>query len=136
MILAHNLNTAMKRLVLGEDWATKRMKALRFRLIGLPGRVVRHARKLIIRLGAGPEALETIVNARAAIRALACGPAGSTAAAGHSASWGQPPATVSGGNAPPCPALRLREPRRLHSLKTELAHRAAAHKTEAISMPH
>jgi hypothetical protein len=52
------------------------MKALRFRLIGLPGRVVRHARKLIIRLGAGPEALETIVNARAAIRALACGPAG------------------------------------------------------------
>ena len=76
MILAHNLNTAMKRLVLGEDWTTKRMKALRFRLIGLPGRVVRHARKLIIRLGAGPEALETIVNARAAIRALACGPAG------------------------------------------------------------
>ena len=59
-----------------QDWTTKRMKALRFRLIGLPGRVVRHARKLIIRLGAGPEALETIVNARAAIRALACGPAG------------------------------------------------------------
>ena len=57
MILAHNLNTAMKRLVLGKDWATKRMKALRFRLIGLPGRVVSHARKLIIRLGAGAEAL-------------------------------------------------------------------------------
>ncbi len=76
MILAHNLNAAMKRLALGKDWATKRMKALRFRLIGLPGRVVRHARKLIIRLGAGAEALETIVNAREAIRALACGPAG------------------------------------------------------------
>jgi hypothetical protein len=52
------------------------MKALRFRLIALPGRVVRHARKLIIRLGAGAEALETIVTAREAIRALACGPAG------------------------------------------------------------
>jgi hypothetical protein len=76
MILAHNLNAAMKRLVLGKDWATKRMKALRFRLIALPGRVVRHARKLIIRLGAGAEALETIVNAREAIRALPCGPAG------------------------------------------------------------
>ena len=71
MILAHNLNTAMKRLVLGKDWATKRMKALRFRLIGLPGRVVSHARKLIIRLGGGAEALATIVNARQTIRALA-----------------------------------------------------------------
>jgi hypothetical protein len=39
-ILAHNLNAAMKRLVLGKGWVTKRMKALRFRLIGLPGRVV------------------------------------------------------------------------------------------------
>ena len=76
MILAHNLNTAMKRLVLGKEWTTKRMKALRFRLIGLPGRVVSHARKLIIRLGAGAEALATIVNARQAIRALNCGPAG------------------------------------------------------------
>ena len=32
----------------------KRMKALRFHLIGLPGRVVSHARKLIIRLAPGP----------------------------------------------------------------------------------
>jgi hypothetical protein len=70
------MNTAMKRLVLGKDWATKRMKALRFRLIGLPGRVVRHARKLIIRLGADVEVLSTIVAARQTIRALACGPAG------------------------------------------------------------
>jgi len=35
MILAHNLNTAMKQLVLGKDWLTKRMKALRFRLLGV-----------------------------------------------------------------------------------------------------
>lgn len=74
--LAHNLNTAMKRLALGEDWTTKRMKALRFHLIGLPGRVVRHARRLIIRLGTGADALATIVTARQTIRALACGPAG------------------------------------------------------------
>ena len=31
-ILAFNLNAAMKCLVLGERWATKRMKALRFHL--------------------------------------------------------------------------------------------------------
>ena len=41
-ILAHNLNTAMKRLVLGTGWLAKQMKALRLRLIGLPG-LVSHA---------------------------------------------------------------------------------------------
>ena len=76
MILALNLNAAMKRLVLGKGWVTKRMKALRFHLIGLPGRVVSHARQLIIRLGAGAEALATFITARQTIRALACGPAG------------------------------------------------------------
>jgi hypothetical protein len=75
-IIAHNLNATMKRLVLGKEWATKRMKALRFRLISLPGRVISHARQLIIRLGAEARALETILNARQAIRALASGPAG------------------------------------------------------------
>jgi hypothetical protein len=59
-----------------DEALTKRMKALRFRLIGLPGRVVSHARKLIIRLGAGAEALGLIISARQAIRALACGPSG------------------------------------------------------------
>jgi hypothetical protein len=75
-ILAHNLNAAVKQLALGKNWATKRMKALRFHLIALPGRVVHHARKLIIRLGAGAEALKTIVDARQAIQALPCGPGG------------------------------------------------------------
>lgn len=75
-ILAHNLNAAMKQLVLGEAWVVKRMKALRFRLIALPGRVVSHARRLIIRLGAGVEALSMIVAVRQTIRDLACGPAG------------------------------------------------------------
>jgi len=75
-ILAHNLNTLMKRLVLGAGWVTRRMKALRFHLLALPGRVVRHARRLIIRLGVGADTLGAIVAARQAIRALACGPAG------------------------------------------------------------
>ena len=75
-ILAFNLNAAMKRLALGERWATTRMKALRFHLIGLPGRVVSHARKLIIRVGGGAEALATLLDARRSIRALAQEPAG------------------------------------------------------------
>jgi hypothetical protein len=75
-ILSLNLNAAMKRLILGKHWIAKRMKAVRFHLIGLPGRVVSHARKLIIRLGGGAEAMTTFLNARQTIRALACGPAG------------------------------------------------------------
>ncbi len=53
MVLAHNLNAAMKRLVLGPAWVARRMKAMRFALIALPGRVIRRARRLIIRLAPG-----------------------------------------------------------------------------------
>jgi len=69
-ILAHNLNALMKSLVLGPDWAAKRMKALRFALINLAGRVVRHARRLIIRVNGAGEALTTLLAARRAILAL------------------------------------------------------------------
>jgi hypothetical protein len=75
-ILAHNLNAAMQRLVLGQAWVGKRMKALRFRLISLPGRVITHARRLIIRIGAEAQTLQTILKARQTIRALAAAPTG------------------------------------------------------------
>lgn len=75
-ILAFNLNAMMKQLALGKDWAAKRMKAVRFHLIGLPGRIVSHARRLVIRLGGGAAALATFINARQNIRALAQGPSG------------------------------------------------------------
>jgi hypothetical protein len=75
-ILTFNLNAAMKRLALDASWAPQRMKALRYHLIGLPGRVVTHARKLIIRVGGGARALATILDARQRIRVLARGPAG------------------------------------------------------------
>jgi len=55
-ILAMNLDSAMRRLVLGElddSWLTRRLKAVRFRLIGLPGRVVEHARTLWLKVSAG-----------------------------------------------------------------------------------
>jgi hypothetical protein len=60
--------------VLGGDWAARRMKAMRFHLIALPGRVVRHARRLIVRLSAG--ALDLIRDLRAAILALHPAPSG------------------------------------------------------------
>ena len=64
----------MKRQVLGGDWGTRRMKAMRFHLIALPGRVVRHARRLIVRLSAG--AVDLIRDARAAILSLQPAPSG------------------------------------------------------------
>ena len=70
MILAFNLNSAMKRLVLEGSWAAKRMKAIRFSLIGLPGRVVYHARGLIVRLVKNHPSLEVLVKARQRIMEL------------------------------------------------------------------
>lgn len=74
MIIAHNLTALMKRLALGTGWMSKRMKAMRFHLINLPGRVVHHARRLIIRLNAKGEALKTLLAARKAILALGGAP--------------------------------------------------------------
>lgn len=51
MLLALNLNAVMKGLVLGGEWATRKMKALRFRLIHIPGRIITRGRELIIRCG-------------------------------------------------------------------------------------
>jgi len=76
MLLALNLNSIMKRLVLGEGWANKRIKAVRFWLINLPGRVVRHARRLIIRLSASHPALTLLERIRTRILALVPEPGG------------------------------------------------------------
>ena len=73
-VLAFNLNSAMKRLVLGGQWVGKRLKAVRFALIALPGRVVRHARRLIIRLACGHPSYELLLRARQRILALAAQP--------------------------------------------------------------
>ncbi len=53
MILAFNLNCLMKMLVLPEKLKTKRLKALRFQVIGIAGRVIQHARGLFIKLSGG-----------------------------------------------------------------------------------
>lgn len=71
MILSMNLNAIMKRLALGEQWATRRMKAIRFHLIAIPGQVMHHARQLIVRLSAGHPSNALLLRARQAILALA-----------------------------------------------------------------
>ena len=73
-VLAFNLNSAMKRLVLGGQWVGRRLKAVRFALIALPGRVMRHARRLIIRLARGHPSYELLLRARQRILALAAEP--------------------------------------------------------------
>jgi hypothetical protein len=73
MILAFNLNSAMKKLVLKGEWMNKRMKAIRFALINLPGRIVHHGRMLIIRLTGGHSSNVLILRAREIIRSLFCG---------------------------------------------------------------
>ncbi|MDZ4341663.1 MAG: hypothetical protein U1E51_04410, partial [Candidatus Binatia bacterium] len=46
MVLSLNLNVIMKSLVLGGAWVGKRMKAIRFGVIHLPGRILSRARGL------------------------------------------------------------------------------------------
>lgn len=70
MILSFNLNSAMKCLVLGENWIHKRMKAIRFALINLPGRIVRSSRELIIRLTGGHTSNELLLLMRSEILSL------------------------------------------------------------------
>lgn len=76
MILAFNLNAMMKRLVLGKRFSSKRMKALRFSLINLPGRVVKRSRGLIIRLTKNHPSLEVLIEARRKIALLKPVPCG------------------------------------------------------------
>jgi len=73
MILAHNLNVAMKRLVLESSWVTKRMKAIRFSLINLPGRIIERSRELIVRIARGHPSLHILLAARQRIMELAPG---------------------------------------------------------------
>lgn len=76
MILALNLNAAMKRLVLGKSWVTKRMKAIRFSLINLPGRVLEHSRNLVIRIAKNHPSLDLLFGIRTRIMELMAGTAG------------------------------------------------------------
>jgi hypothetical protein len=76
MILAMNLNSIMKQVALGKSWTSRRMKAIRFSLINIPGRIVERSRELIIRLVKGHPAFALFLETRSRIMALVPEPSG------------------------------------------------------------
>ncbi len=75
-VIAFNLQVATKRLSLPQTWETMGMKALRFHLICMAGRVIRHARRLYLRLTRGHPVYEIYENARLRIGAIQAAGAG------------------------------------------------------------
>ena len=76
MIIALNLNQIMKQLALEPKMANKRMKAIRFSIINLPGRVIKRSRELILRLSKGHPSLQLLVDVRKRIAMLQTIPSG------------------------------------------------------------
>ena len=76
MVLALNLNAALKSLVLGGQWVRKRMKSMRFYLINIPARLINRSRQLSLRLNAADPAYGWLVSIRAKIAGLLPAPSG------------------------------------------------------------
>lgn len=70
MIMALNLDAAMKRLVLKGSWINRRMKSIRFGLINLPAVVMERSRYLVVRLSKGHPLMEWLEKIRARIVCL------------------------------------------------------------------
>jgi hypothetical protein len=68
-VLAYNLMTAVKRLLLGGDWVKRTIASLRWRLLETAGKVVCHGRQLILRVEASH--FELLKNVRAQLKLLA-----------------------------------------------------------------
>jgi hypothetical protein len=73
MILALNLNAAMKRLALPASWRRKRFKAVRFGLINLAGQIRERSRQLHILVSPKQPALTLLLQVRERIIDLARG---------------------------------------------------------------
>jgi len=72
-VLAFNLHRAMKRF-LDPGWRDKRLKAERFSLISLPGRVIQRGRQLVVRLSQGDQRVALLLRARQRILAAVAVP--------------------------------------------------------------
>ena len=70
MVLAFNLTSIMKSLVLNKNWKKKRMKRLRFSIINIAGRVITKSKGLVIRLSKGHPSFDLLLNARRRIASL------------------------------------------------------------------
>lgn len=71
MILAYNLNRLMQSVALPSKLQESKMKALRFHVIQLPGRIVYHARQLVIRVGKQANELYAFMRKRIASLSVA-----------------------------------------------------------------
>jgi hypothetical protein len=69
-VLVHNLLQLMKLVALPESMRSWRMKALRFRLLNIAGRLVRHARQLVLRISTHLPSAGVYVAAREALLVL------------------------------------------------------------------
>jgi len=76
MLLAFNLSALMSQLVLPKTWAGKRLKAIRFGLIHLAGRVIERSRRVIVRLSGNHPSTELLFDVRHRILQLAPVPSG------------------------------------------------------------
>lgn len=77
MVISYNLNAIMKRLVLEpveEGWITKYMKAIRFHLINIPGRIHERSRQLFITVSYDQPAYSIFMKARERMLKLAHAP--------------------------------------------------------------
>lgn len=70
-LISHNVLTALKRLALPAEMLTARPKRLRFLLLNMPGRLVHHARQLLLRLASSVERIAIYLEA---MRLLAVSP--------------------------------------------------------------
>lgn len=70
MIIALNLNVIMKKLALSEKLVNCRMKAIRFSIINIPGRIINRSRCLFLRLSNNHPAFDLFIEARRKIAGL------------------------------------------------------------------
>jgi hypothetical protein len=64
VVLTHNLLNALKRLALPDEWAALRPRRLRFLMFHVAGRLVRHGRRLMLRIARAHPGAEALVQAR------------------------------------------------------------------------
>lgn len=70
-MIAYNVLSAMKSLALPSQLSTARPKRLRFSVLTIPGRLVWHAGRLVVRVGAAAERIAGLIEARSKLAALA-----------------------------------------------------------------
>lgn len=65
-VLAHNLYLGFRNIALGEDWERSRIQTVRWRLYQTAGKIVRHGRRIILKISAAALGLFNTIRARCA----------------------------------------------------------------------